>query len=175
MGVSGKPLQPERPLGALARFLTAFLFIRSESMTYQDQIKSPKWQKKRLEVLNLNRFKCEECQSESQQLHVHHTYYRKGRKIWEYDNVELKCLCEDCHSKTHDLNDKILQSLGFLEVIADLSLKEQILGYIQGLNGVCSELNVSEKFMLGYFDGCRNIDISDRYEALRTLYQSASS
>ena len=29
--------------------------------TYSDKLKSPKWQKKRLEVLNLRGFKCEKC------------------------------------------------------------------------------------------------------------------
>ena len=33
-------------------------------MTYQDQIKSPKWQKKRLGVLESHGFQCQNCKSE---------------------------------------------------------------------------------------------------------------
>jgi len=110
------------------------------SMQYQDQIKSPKWQKKRLEILKRDEFTCQECGNKEQTLHIHHKHYNKGAKIWEYEGWELTTLCETCHSKTHDkienkpidktkesitnwlsdLNDKELQDL--------LSILE---GYVQ--------------------------------------------
>jgi len=34
-------------------------------------------------------------------LNVHHTYYIKGHKPWEYENDALVTLCEDCHKKRH--------------------------------------------------------------------------
>ena len=70
-------------------------------MTYQTQIKSPQWQKKRLEILNLRGFKCENCSCETEQLHVHHRFYIKGRKIYEYDNDVFQVLCEKCHTEIH--------------------------------------------------------------------------
>ena len=76
-------------------------------MNYKEQIKSPKWQKKRLEVLELRGFKCEECKCEDKQLHVHHRFYIKGRKYWEYDNDVLQVLCEDCHQKEHEKPEEI--------------------------------------------------------------------
>lgn len=71
---------------------------------YKEQFKSPKWQKKRLEVLNLRGFKCEACEDEEKQLHVHHRFYIKGRQVHEYDNDVLQVLCEDCHKKVHKLS-----------------------------------------------------------------------
>lgn len=73
---------------------------------YSDKLKSPKWQKKRLEILNLRGFKCELCKNEEQELHVHHRFYIKGRKPWEYDNDVFQVLCSDCHEKEHSKNNK---------------------------------------------------------------------
>lgn len=70
---------------------------------YSEQVKSPLWQKKRLEVLNLRGFKCEICGNEKDQLHVHHRFYIKGRKIHEYDNDVLQVLCEKCHEIEHEM------------------------------------------------------------------------
>lgn len=73
----------------------------AKKQTYSEQIQSPKWQKKRLEILNLRGFKCEECGNEEQQLHVHHRAYIKNRKAWEYDNDIYQVLCSNCHEKVH--------------------------------------------------------------------------
>lgn len=35
-------------------------------------------------------------------LNIHHTYYVKGHKPWEYDNEALVTLCENCHKKRHE-------------------------------------------------------------------------
>ncbi len=61
----------------------------------------PRWQKKRLEILQRDRFTCKYCESEEKTLHVHHKYYIKGRKVWDYHNSALITLCEDCHKDGH--------------------------------------------------------------------------
>jgi hypothetical protein len=35
-------------------------------------------------------------------LNIHHTYYVRGHKPWEYDNEALVTLCENCHKKRHE-------------------------------------------------------------------------
>lgn len=35
-------------------------------------------------------------------LNIHHNYYIKGHKPWEYDNGALIALCVDCHRQTHE-------------------------------------------------------------------------
>lgn len=72
---------------------------------YSEQIKSPKWQKKRLEILNRDNFTCQICGCVDKTLHVHHVIYIPGRSIWEYEDNQLVTLCEDCHVKEHALSD----------------------------------------------------------------------
>lgn len=65
--------------------------------TYSEKLKDPRWQKKRLEVMEASKFTCDMCRSTEKTLHVHHVNYRKGAKPWDYELNEFKCLCEDCH------------------------------------------------------------------------------
>jgi hypothetical protein len=69
--------------------------------SYLMKLKSPKWQKKRLEILNLRNFKCEICGNEERELHVHHRFYLKGRQPWQYDNDVFQVLCSNCHENHH--------------------------------------------------------------------------
>lgn len=133
-------------------------------MTYQDQIKSPKWQKKRLEVLEQNQFACIECGSADEQLHVHHPFYQKGRKIWEYTTEELRCLCATCHDKLHALNDEINQAMGLMETMAGNGIKERILGYLDGMAGPPRHKNPTQSYKQGYMDGSYVDDLNVRYE-----------
>jgi len=68
---------------------------------WNDQYKDPRWQKKRLEVLEHDNFTCCSCKSKDDHLHVHHSYYAKGNKIWEYPVSSLLTLCDTCHSNMH--------------------------------------------------------------------------
>jgi Zn finger protein HypA/HybF involved in hydrogenase expression len=86
---------------------------------YSEQVKSPLWQKKRLEVLNLRGFKCEICGNEKDQLHVHHRFYIKGRKIHEYDNDVLQVLCEKCHESEHEISKRANIITQFISINED--------------------------------------------------------
>jgi 5-methylcytosine-specific restriction endonuclease McrA len=37
-------------------------------------------------------------------LNVHHRYYIKGRKAWEYENEAFLTLCINCHKEEHEMN-----------------------------------------------------------------------
>ena len=65
--------------------------------TYSELLRSPLWQKKRLEIMQRDDFACQHCGSEDNELQVHHLVYHKGAKPWEYDNSELITLCSHCH------------------------------------------------------------------------------
>ncbi|STC97856.1 MULTISPECIES: HNH endonuclease [Elizabethkingia] len=68
---------------------------------YLEKLKDPRWQKKRLEVLNRDEFTCMSCYSSDKTLHVHHFNY-KGIDPWDTPTEELITLCEDCHKiETH--------------------------------------------------------------------------
>jgi len=65
--------------------------------TYSEKLRDPRWQKKRLEIMEAAQFQCEDCGSNDKTLHVHHCIYMKGCEPWEYSAAELICVCEDCH------------------------------------------------------------------------------
>jgi hypothetical protein len=79
-------------------------------MTYADQIKSPKWQKKRLEILERDKFTCQWCGSKDEKLNVHHYFYFKDCDIWDYEDYFLITVCDECHEWFHIQND-ILKTL----------------------------------------------------------------
>jgi hypothetical protein len=68
---------------------------------YWAKLKDPRWQKKRLEVMEYNDFACEHCGDAESTLNVHHKAYKKKADPWEYSIDELACLCETCHEEAH--------------------------------------------------------------------------
>jgi hypothetical protein len=120
-------------------------------MTYAQQIKDPRWQKKRLEVLELQGFKCQECDATDQELHVHHPFYKRGAMIWEYDTgEELMCLCQKCHKNAHAIDEELKKSLSILSY----NHKLRILGYVDGFQRP-PRVGSQESYMDGYADNVR--------------------
>lgn len=70
-------------------------------MNYSEKLKDPRWQRKRLEVLSRDNFRCDLCRRDTKTLHVHHRYYTRGLEPWEYPDQVYRTLCEDCHSLIH--------------------------------------------------------------------------
>ena len=68
---------------------------------YREQLKDPRWQRKRLEVMQRDEFTCQRCNDKTSPLVVHHYRYIKGHAPWEYDNSDLVTLCENCHEQEH--------------------------------------------------------------------------
>ena len=71
---------------------------------YSDRLLDPRWQRKRLEILQRSDFQCEECGESTQTLHIHHRYYISGRMPWEYPDFCYQSLCSECHDKHHQRN-----------------------------------------------------------------------
>ncbi len=69
-------------------------------MTYSEKLKDPRWQKKRLKILERDNWTCVLCEAKDKTLVVHHTFYRG--EPWEVDNKCLHTLCEDCHKLEHE-------------------------------------------------------------------------
>jgi len=68
-------------------------------MTYSDKLRDPRWQRKRLEIMQRDGFACRDCGDDSATLHVHHCLYRKDAEPWENDASELRTLCAKCHEE----------------------------------------------------------------------------
>lgn len=110
----------------------------SEKKSYFELLNHPKWQKKRLEILQAANFRCEDCASPDKPLHVHHSYYEKNLKPWDYPTQSLHCLCEDCHKAAQNINTLLKRTLGKIA----LSEHMQLFGYATGLSVNDSDENL---------------------------------
>lgn len=69
-------------------------------MTYSEKLKHPFWQKKRLEVMQRDGWRCRKCGAAEKTLNVHHLKYI-GANPWDTPDDSLMTLCEDCHDESH--------------------------------------------------------------------------
>lgn len=78
----------------------------TNKIRHKKELLSDEWQEKRKEVFEKYGKQCIECGS-TDNIHVHHLVYKKGRHVWEYGVDELIPLCKKCHEKVHsDKNHK---------------------------------------------------------------------
>lgn len=69
--------------------------------SYSAKLLDPRWQKKRVEILQRDNFTCQLCGDTRTTLHVHHDAY-KGNP-WNIGNDKLKTVCAHCHDVIHKL------------------------------------------------------------------------
>lgn len=77
---------------------------------YSELLKDPRWQRKRLKILERDGFLCQSCLDGESTLHVHHTVYSKGLP-WEVPDSCLITLCENCHAQEEGLKGIDMYSL----------------------------------------------------------------
>jgi len=85
-------------------------------MTYSEKLKDPRWQKKRLKILERDDFTCTDCGDTESTLMVHHLKY--SGDPWEIEDKYLITLCEICHESWH-INSKACKELK-KDVFSDL-------------------------------------------------------
>ena len=66
-------------------------------MKYSEKLQDPRWQKKRLEILDRDGWACRACCSKENTLHVHHIFYLPNIEPWDVPNGLLITFCKDCH------------------------------------------------------------------------------
>ena len=96
---------------------------------YWELLRDPRWQKKRLEVMEKAGFACQHCDSKTKTLNVHHGYYAKGKMPWEYEIDSLECLCEECHESFQEVKRIIDLVIGIMGTIN----YSRTLGYLMGM------------------------------------------
>lgn len=117
--------------------------------SYIELLRHPKWQRKRLEILQLARFACTECGADDKPLHVHHGYYARGAKPWEYPDHSLHALCEGCHAARQQRLEQVRRLLGRL---ANRDL-EMVCGFVLACIPTLEECHVVES--VDALDGVR--------------------
>ena len=58
--------------------------------SYYEKLLDPRWQKKRLEILNRDEFKCRSCGDDKSTLHVHHGYY--SEELTRGNTTTTRCI-----------------------------------------------------------------------------------
>lgn len=109
----------------------------TSKIEYRKKLQDPRWQRKRLGILNRDEFTCQCCGATKKTLHVHHKRYSEGDP-WEIPDYCLVTLCEHCHLdeteflagevrylvavlKERFSSDEIAEIAGFIDAKADPS------------------------------------------------------
>lgn len=127
--------------------------------TWYEFLKHPKWQRKRLEIMERAGFECEECGVDNETLNVHHGYYEKGLKPWEYPDETLSCLCEDCHKRIQALCLELKRRIGLFKP-CDL---ERLNGYAKAMRMLDDEqpVDLNTLVEIGGFTEFFRFDLAD--------------
>mgnify|MGYP001568534691 CR=1 FL=1 len=72
--------------------------VKKES-EYSKKLRDPRWQKKRLKILERDDWACQKCYDDESTLVVHHRRYLVGEEPWDYPDDLLVTLCEGCHEQ----------------------------------------------------------------------------
>lgn len=65
--------------------------------SYAVYLGTPQWKERKMEITQLQGYRCADCGSE-ERLHVHHEHYRTVRNEFPSD---LVALCQHCHRNRH--------------------------------------------------------------------------
>lgn len=93
---------------------------------YAKQWLDPRWQKRRLEIMQRDEFSCTECGAEDKTLNVHHVYYTRGADVWNYPDHALLTLCNDCHEAEHAMAES--SERAFIDAFKQVGFMSSSLG-----------------------------------------------
>jgi len=99
--------------------------------TYSEKLRDPRWQKKRLNILNRDDWTCQNCGDKEATLHVHHMVYERDNEPWEYDDNILVTLCESCHENEKEQMQEF--SMLFMHEIKKRFLSGDILNMYESI------------------------------------------
>lgn len=63
--------------------------------TYSEKLRDPRWQRKRLEIMQRDNFTCTQCGDFESTLNIHHWKY--NGEPWDAGDENLTTVCEICH------------------------------------------------------------------------------
>jgi hypothetical protein len=118
--------------------------------TYSEKLRDPKWQKKRLEILERDKFSCQLCLDEKTELHVHHFTYDFKKEPWDYDDSNFITYCKHCHLLVESLlkeKTEILSTCKIKNHISTLCIKDNV-KYVYFFK--INEIEISPIFKIPY-------------------------
>lgn len=131
------------------------------SQSYKDKLLDPRWQKKRLKILERDDFQCTICFDKENTLHVHHLKYAKSGNPWDSPDEELVTYCCHCHKMIEEIKSgfpksKILKIhnipgghlIDFTIVIETSYGCKEIIIYKKELKGVATQIIVLQEWYI---------------------------
>ncbi len=112
--------------------------------TYYEQLKDPRWQRKRLEILNRDNFTCQNCGDNDRELHVHHCKY--GKTPLDIDDEFLITYCFECHSYIEQHINIVKNNISLLQSIYPPNQFSEIVDLISIITG--SQFNMDLIFVI---------------------------
>jgi len=76
---------------------------------YAEKLRDPRWQRKRLEVMQRDNFTCRSCGDSNTELQIHHQKYSNTGNPWDVPNDQLIVLCKNCHGITEYFKKRVLE------------------------------------------------------------------
>lgn len=83
---------------------------------YSEVRRDPRWQRRRLEIMERDEWSCQHCGSKERTLNVHHKTYASGLMPWDYIGAALVTLCEDCHKQEPQSLEAALVQLQLIKI-----------------------------------------------------------
>lgn len=94
---------------------------RVQENFYKEYLASTQWKKKRKQVLERAKYRCEKCKIPKDRLEVHHlTYDRLGRE----DLHDLLAVCQDCHKVEDKLRAQRTESNRYWQAVDSFAEKK---------------------------------------------------
>lgn len=109
------------------------------SNDFFEKYKDPRWQKKRLEIMEKSDFSCDNCGEDSETLAVHHKYYIADNDPWDYKDEVFITYCENCHDEEHKSKKEFEVMLKTMKLIFTFEELSEI------LRGILSECNSRDR------------------------------
>jgi hypothetical protein len=133
-------------------------------MNYSEKLKDPRWQRKRLEILERDNWCCQRCFDSESTLAVHHFRYIPGTEPWDYPAELLITLCEECHTIEYQMMPEEIASL--IEQIKEKGFfHDQVNEIAHGFNALRSNGPPYMSSVIEYF-----LSTADVFKLVEELY-----
>jgi hypothetical protein len=104
--------------------------LPKDTRSYAEKLLDPRWQRKRLEIMQRDAWRCQHCADERSTLHVHHRDYHYGLEPWDYPDAWLVTLCATCHA--HETFGRRTNEKTLLRIMRRLGVPSSCLALLGG-------------------------------------------
>lgn len=109
---------------------------------YRAKLRDPRWQRKRLEILQRDGFKCRICEESKLELQIHHLKYSENP--WEGEDKHKVTLCKQCHRRQKFYKEIMELIDDYVQEIPDEVFAVQLGWLVKTLESVVKETSTYE-------------------------------